>query len=62
MSQTQTRKKNFSISMQPKVIERLNKSVDELSKETGFPVSRNSLIEKAVIKFLDEQEKKYSKE
>jgi metal-responsive CopG/Arc/MetJ family transcriptional regulator len=51
------RKKNFSVSMKPREIERIDKKVEELSKETGFPVSRNELIRRATIAYLDFVEK-----
>ena len=60
MGQTPNRKKNFSISMKPIEIERIDKHVQELTKESRFPVTRNELIRHIILEYLDSIDKKDS--
>lgn len=46
--------------MKPIEIERIDKHVQELTKESRFPVTRNELIRHIILEYLDSIDKKDS--
>lgn len=52
-------KKNFSISLRPSEIEAVDNYAKKLSDELGYKVSRNEIIRKATLKYIEYLENEY---